>query len=109
MVTERTGTKCEPWLTPQIHAAAVNIVMIEQVHATLMAADLVSLTVGASGQQKREVNPLLPYYDKLNRTLLAQFEALGLNYNTTPSKVTENTKAGCGEEDKLAQLLSAIK
>jgi hypothetical protein len=31
-----------------------------------------------------------------------QFEALGLNYSTTPSKVKEDTRKGVDEEDPMA-------
>jgi hypothetical protein len=62
---------------------------------------------GSTGQMKFEAHPLLPHYDKLQRTLLMQFEALGLNYSTTPSKVKEDTKKGVdAEKDGLANMLS---
>ena len=32
-----------------------------------------------------------------------QFEALGLNYSTTPSKVKEDTKKGVDETDPMAE------
>lgn len=105
MIKARTGKQCEPWLQPQIRSAAANMVMLNKIHEELMGGDLASLAVGSMGQQKLEVNPLLAYYDKLNRTLLLQFEALGLNYNTTPKKVTENTKQGGKEQDKLLSLI----
>lgn len=109
LIKERTGKECERWLLPQIRSAASNMQMLRKVHDELLSGPLTSLTIGSTGQQKNEVNPLLPYYDKLNRTLLAQFEALGLNYNTTPKKVTENTKQGGREQDALATLLSDVK
>lgn len=62
------------------------------------------------GQMKNEVSPLLPHYDKLQRTLLMQFEALGLNYSTTPSKVKEDTKKGVDtEKDGLSNMLTAAR
>lgn len=109
MIKARTGKACEPWLFPQIRTAAANMRMLDRVQEELLSGSLVSLTIGSTGQQKNEVNPLLPYYDKLNRTLLAQLEALGLNYNTTPKKVTENTKQGGREQDALANILDDIK
>lgn len=109
MIKARTGKACEPWLFPQICTAAANMRMLDRVQEELLSGSLVSLTIGSTGQQKNEVNPLLPYYDKLNRTLLAQLEALGLNYNTTPKKVTENTKQGGREQDALANILDDIK
>lgn len=107
MIKARTGKECEPWLMPQIHSTAANMKMLDAVHEELLSGPLSVITVGSAGQQKNEVNPLLPYYDKLNRTLLMQYEALGLNYNTTPKKVTENTKQGGKEQDKLMSLIES--
>ena len=33
---------------------------------------------------------------------MMQFEAIGLNYKTTPSKVKEDTKKGVDDEDPMA-------
>lgn len=103
MIKSRTGAEMEPWLLPQVRATAGNMVMLDKIQAELeKEKDLVTLVAGSMAQMKNEVNPLLPYYDKLQRTLLMQFEALGLNYKTTPSKVKEDTKKGVDEEDPMA-------
>ena len=69
-----------------------------------------TLTVlGSQGQMKNEVSPLLPHYDKAQRTLLMQLEALGLNYSTTPSKVKEDTRKGVSENDTLTNTLAATR
>jgi hypothetical protein len=103
MIKHRTGADMEPWLLPQVRATAGNMVMLDKIQAELENTnDLVSLVAGSMSQMKNEVNPLLPYYDKLQRTLLMQFEALGLNYKTTPSKVKEDTKKGVDEDDPMA-------
>jgi hypothetical protein len=103
MIKHRTGAEMEPWLLPQVRATAGNMVMLDKIQAELENTnDLVSLVAGSMAQMKNEVNPLLPYYDKLQRTLLMQFEALGLNYKTTPSKVKEDTKKGVDEDDPMA-------
>lgn len=103
MIKHRTGADMEPWLLPQVRATAGNMVMLDKIQAELENTnDLVSLVAGSMAQMKNEVNPLLPYYDKLQRTLLMQFEALGLNYKTTPSKVKEDTKKGVDEDDPMA-------
>lgn len=88
----------------------MNLVMLDKIQAELEEEkDLVSLVAGSMAQMKNEVNPLLPYYDKLQRTLLMQFEALGLNYKTTPSKVKEDTKKGVDEEDPMVQFYKNMK
>ena len=103
MIKSRTGADMEMWLLPQVRATASNMVMIDKVQAELERADdLVTLIPGSQGQMKSEVSPLLPHYDKMQRTLLMQLEALGLNYSTTPSKVKEDTKKGVDETDPMA-------
>ena len=111
MIKSRTGADMELWLLPQVRATASNMVMLDKVQAELERADdLVTLVPGSQGQMKSEVSPLLPHYDKMQRTLLMQLEALGLNYSTTPSKVKEDTKKGVdAEKDGLANMLTAAK
>jgi len=110
MIETRTGAECEAWLTPQIRTTAMNEVMLDKVHDELLDTSLIQLVPGSMGQMKNEVSPLLPHYDKLQRTLLMQFEALGLNYSTTPSKVREDTKKGVDtEKDGLSNMLTAAR
>ena len=109
MIESRTGAKMEPWLMPQVRATAMNEVMLAQIQDELTNGKrkLADWGDGSTGQIKFEAHPLLPHYDKLQRTLLMQFEALGLNYSTTPSKVKEDTKKGVdAEKDGLANMLS---
>jgi len=108
MIESRTGAKMEMWLMPQVRATAMNEVMLDQIQEELTngSRKLADWGDGSTGQMKFEAHPLLPHYDKLQRTLLMQFEALGLNYSTTPSKVKEDTKRGVDtEKDGLTKLL----
>ena len=111
MIKARTGADMEEWLLPQVRVTASNMLMIDKVENEIMDSDdLVTLTPGSQGQMKNEVNPLLPHYDKLQRTLLMQFEALGLNYSTTPSKVKEDTKKGIDtEREGLSGVINQAK
>lgn len=110
MVKSRTGKDMEPWLNPQVRATAGSMVLLDKIQAELMESDLVVLVPGSMGQTKNEVSPLLTYYDKVQRTLLLQLEALGLNYSATPSKVKEDTKKGVdAEKDELSKMLAAAK
>ena len=112
MIEARTGAKMELWLMPQVRATAMNEVMLDQIQDELCNGKrrLADWGDGSTGQIKFEAHPLLPHYDKLQRTLLMQFEALGLNYSTTPSKVREDTKKGVDtEKDGLASMLSAAQ
>ena len=100
MIESRTGAKMEPWLKPQVRATAMNMEMLDKIQEGLCNGkkDIADWFDGSTGQMKFEAHPLLPHYDKLQRTLLMQFEALGLNYSTTPSKVKEDTKRGVDSE-----------
>ena len=100
MIESRTGAKMELWLLPQVRATAMNEVMLDQIQEELTNGQrkLADWGDGSTGQIKFEAHPLLPHYDKLQRTLLMQFEALGLNYSTTPSKVKEDAKRGIDKE-----------
>ena len=109
MIEKRTGAEFDEFLLPQVQTTAQCWMMTNRVHKELMKErDFIRLVDGSMGQQKQEVNPLLPYYLKLQGELRLQFEALGLNYRATPSKITENTKQGGEEHDKLKELLSDI-
>ena len=100
MIEARTGAKMEIWLTPQVRATAMNQVMLDKIQEALTdgTRKLADWNDGSTGQMKFEAHPLLPHYDKLQRTLLMQYEAIGLNYSTTPSKVKEDTKKGVDSE-----------
>jgi hypothetical protein len=111
MIKSRTGADMEAWLLPQVRATAANMVMLDKVQQELLdTTDLVKLVPGSMSQIKNEVNPLLPYYDKMQRTLMLQFEAIGLNYKVTPSKVKEDTKKGVdAEKDGLMSRISEVQ
>ena len=112
MIEARTGAKMEAWLLPQVRATAMNEVMLDQIQDELCNGQrkLVGWNDGSTGQKKFEAHPLLPHYDKLQRTLLMQFEALGLNYSTTPSKVKEDTKKGVNaQKDGLMRRIIEVQ
>lgn len=111
MVKARTGAEMEIWLLPQVRATAANMVILDKIQDEIIDTDsLVNPVTGSTGQTKNEVSPLLPHYDKCQRTLLMQLEALGLNYSTTPSKVIEDTKKGVDtEKDAMAAFYNAAK
>jgi hypothetical protein len=110
MIVKRLGV-FETWLMPQVRATAMNMVMLDKLQDTLSDAktDLMIITPGSQGQLKKDAHPLLAHYDKLQRTLIQQFQALSLNYNATPSKIKETVKAGGEEHDKLKNLLDDIQ
>lgn len=109
MIIERLG-KFDTWLMPQVRATAMNMVMLDKLQDTLsdQQTDLMITMPGSMGQIKQDAHPLLAHYDKLQRTLIQQFQALSLNYNATPSKIKEPVKQGADEKDKLLNALSEI-
>ena len=109
MIKSRTGVDCEVWLRPQLRATAMNCVLLDKVQGELMGeGSLVVTSAGSQGQMKMDAHPLLATYDKLQRTLLQQYEALGLNFRTTPSKVKEDTRKGVDESDPLVQFYRQV-
>jgi hypothetical protein len=101
MIEKRTGKPFELWLMPQLRATAQNMVLLDRIQeAIALEDDLTTSMTGSMGQQKIDVNPLLLQSDKCQRTLLQQFEALGLNYNTAKGKVATN--GGSASENPAA-------
>ena len=106
MIEARNGT-FDAWLQPQLEATAMNRVMLAKIQAELEQENTLMLTMpGSMGQTKLDAHPLLGHYDKLQRTLIQQYEALGLNFRTTPSKVVESTQKGVDDNDPMAQFYS---
>lgn len=101
--------KVEEWLEPQIEDAALCKQMLVHVHEEIMGGKLLDQKLGSKDQWYTEVNPLMPTYKELQRTMIQHYQALGLNYNATPSKMTEPVKPGGGEKDKLTEALDDIK
>lgn len=105
MIKSRTHAETEAWLLPQVRATAMNMVLLDRIQEEILnAKSLIIQVPGSMGQYKNEVSPLLPHYDKIQRTLLMQLEALGLNYSTTPSKVKEDVKKGVSADDPMRQI-----
>ena len=107
MITERKGS-VPTYLSAQIELTAKNWRMLDKIDDEIYNIPMISVTEGSKGQQKTEMNPLLAMYDKLSRTLKLQYGALGLNYDSTPSKV-DVTKPGEAEAgDVMAEFFSGI-
>lgn len=108
-VEERTGLPFPEFLLPIVRLTASNLQMIDHIHAKILEDDLISYDTGSMGQPKVTVTPLLPYYDKLQRTATTQLEKIGLTYSATPSKITESTKNGGMGDDPMEAFLKAAK
>ena len=105
MIESRTGKAFDPFLLPQVKAAAGLMRMIEKIDQQLDNEDLSYLEVGSTMQAKRVVNPLLAIYDKQQRTLNQLLTSLGLTYGATPSKINESTKdTDVNKRDKIDEM-----
>ena len=79
MIKECKG-ECKAWYMLRIRSLAMNLVILDKVQNEILAAKgLILEKQGSTGQIKSEVNPLLPYYNQLQNTVLKQFNGLGLN------------------------------
>jgi hypothetical protein len=108
MIEARNGV-FDNWLSPQVEGAAMNRVILAQIHTEITKEKSLTISVsGSMGQEKREPHPLLAVYDKMQRTLLQQYAALGLNYNATPSKINEPTGKAAKEDDPLVKFYSGF-
>jgi phage terminase small subunit len=108
-VEARTKLPFEEWLEPQLHAAALCQQMLEKVHEEIMNGKLTTIQQGSKDQWYTEVNPLMPTYKELQRTMIQHYEALGLNYKSKPSNIKEPVAQGGEEHDKLGNLLKDIQ
>lgn len=109
MIEKRNG-EFDMWLIPQLRATALNCVMLDKIHDELCKErSLLITSAGSMDQTKYEAHPLLAHYDKLQRTLLQQYESLGLNYRATPSKINETTRKGVEESDPMAGFYTDAK
>lgn len=98
MVEKRKGAY-DTWLDPQVLITAQCWVMLDKVFDELIdKKELTEITFGSTGQQKTVVSPLLDYYLKAQRTMIANFEALGLNFGAQPVKV-DGAKPTKGEDN----------
>lgn len=104
MVELRTGKAFDPWLLPQLRATAMGMMMLDKIQDKLADSEITILMTGSMGQQKTEVNPLLDKYINFQRTLISQFQALGLNYNTAKGKV--GGAAGAEDDDPVLAALT---
>ena len=109
MIESRTGKKFDPFLLPQVKAAAGMMRMIDKIDEQLDNEDLIYLEVGSADQTKKVVNPLLSVYDKSQRTLNQLLTSLGLTYGATPSKINESTKeTEVNKLDKIDEMYAGM-
>ena len=109
MIESRTGKKFDPFLLPQVKAAAGMMRMIDKIDQQIDEEDMTYMEVGSTGQAKKVVNPLLGEYNKYQRTLNQLLTSLGLTYGATPSKINESTKENVVNKlDKIDEMYAGM-
>lgn len=103
-VEARTGTsvKDDIYLQSNIEAAAKFRLLLDVFYDKLINTDIVIIETGSMDQHKTVLHPAWAQYDKMNRTWLLYAESLGLSFNTTPSKVKEETRKTAEDNDPMA-------
>ena len=102
-IEQKTERNFDPWLMPMLRATAMNMVILDKMQAQLEKEDITKSMTGSMGQQKIDVHPLLDKYDKMQNTLVRQFEALGL---TAKGKTGNAGSGDIDEEDPVLSMLS---
>ena len=103
LVMQRNDGIFDPWLTPLTRSTAMNMVILDKMQEQLETENITNSMTGSMGQQKIDVHPLLDKYDKLQNTLVKQFEALGL---TRKGKTGAAGGGSDGDDEDL--VLSAL-
>lgn len=104
-IKQKTDKGCDPWLMPILRSTAMNMVILDKIQEQLEKDNMVELMDGSMGQQKVNVHPLLDKYDKMQNTLVKQFEALGL---TSKGKSGYAGGGDDGDDDDLvAKMLTS--
>lgn len=102
-IKHKSGTVCDPWLLPMLRSTAMNMVILDKIQEQLEKDNMVDIVDGSMGQQKINVNPLLDKYDKMQNTLVKQFEALGL---TAKGKAGAAGSGDDSDDDLVLSMLS---
>jgi hypothetical protein len=87
-------------LTILIHKTAMDMQMMDRISDELMSLDsLTSTKFGSMAQEKTEVSPLIPYYDKLSSRVTDDLYNLGLTARKQAVKVEDPGKVD--DEDPM--------
>lgn len=105
-IYERRKT-VDSWLDIQIEKTARLWQMRDRLAAELdEERSFMRFGQGSTMQMTENIDPRLTSLEKLERTLTADLTALGLNYNSTVSKMKEDAASGVDtEKDGLTKLL----
>ena len=102
MITHRNDGVLDPWLMPMLRATAMNMVILDKMQEQLEKEDITNSMTGSMGQQKIDVHPLLDKYDRMQNTLIRQFDMLGLTAKGKGSSSADDP----GDEDPVLAALT---
>ena len=103
-IEQKTDAGFDPWLMLMLRATAMNMVILDKMQEKLEAEEVTNSMTGSMGQQKIDVHPLLDKYDKMQNTLVRQFEALGL---TSKGKTGAGGGTDTDDDDPVLSMLTA--
>lgn len=101
-IQQKTGAAFDPWLMPMLRATAMNMVILDKMQEQLEKEDITNSMTGSMGQQKIDVHPLLDKYDRMQNTLIRQFDMLGLTAKGKGSSSADDP----GDEDPVLAALT---
>ena len=102
LIEKRNDGGFDPWLMPMLRATAMNMVILDRLQDKLETEEVTSSMTGSMGQRKIDVHPLLDKYDKMQNTLIKQFEKLGL----TASNKDSGGNADADDDDPVLAALT---
>jgi hypothetical protein len=102
-IRQKNDKACDPWMMPMLRATAMNMVILDKMQEQLENENITNSMTGSMGQQKIDVHPLLDKYDKMQNTLVRQFEVLGL---TAKGKAGAAGGGDGDDDDPIIKMLS---
>lgn len=82
---------------------------LDLIDQELESADLTSIAIGSTGQQKTEINPLLAHRDKVSRTITDDLKELQLTANSVYKKKEQrHLNDDDKENDPTAEYFNSI-
>ena len=108
IMQRRKVDSVEPWIEAQVEAAAMNWMMMANLHDEILKGDFLKYEKGSMGQSKMVVNPLLSTYRDAQRTHILNLEALGLNFKTQPKRMVDSGAIGADEDDPMMKFYKGL-
>lgn len=108
-IESRLGEPADKWMDQIITTTAQTLVDVDETREDIQKNGRTWIEYGYNMQQKRVSNPEQGHLKDLMRTLTTLYESLGLSYKTNPKRMTEPTKKGGSEHDKLTEMFNELR